>query len=108
MKAPRQRLQDINYQQLEAYLQGMLPQVSPRQDFVASLRQRLAEMPARRGWLPTALLFIMITLAALVSGLVLLATSLRALVTIVATLSLIYKLRSSSKETPASSTRLSG
>ena len=95
-------------QYIENYLQSMLPKVAPREDFVVSLRQRLLNMPIQRHWLPTAVLFLVITLAGLVSGLILIATSIRALVTIFATLGLIYKVRTSSRGSSSPSTQPSG
>jgi hypothetical protein len=86
-----------DYLSLENYLQRMMPQVPPRADFVVGLRQRLLNMPVNQNWLPTAFFFIVLILAGVVSGLILIATSLRALVTVFATLGLIYRYRSSSK-----------
>lgn len=97
MKRSRMPIENENYSSLEEYLQLMLPIVSPREDFVNSLRQRLRDMPAQKHWLPTVMFFFLITLAGLVSGLILVATSLRALLTIAAGVGLVYKMRSSPK-----------
>ena len=108
MKANPSMQQLDKTQFLEDYLQKMMPQVFPREDFVATLRQRLLNMPIQRHWLPTAVLFIVITLAGLVSGLILIATSIRALITIFATLGLIYKVRTSSRGSSSASAQPSG
>ena len=97
MKASRKSVDNDSYDHIERYLQEMLPMVFPREDFVVSLRQRLLNMPAQRHWLPTVLFFIMIGMAGLVSGLILIATSLRALLTIAAAVGLVFRLRSPSK-----------
>jgi hypothetical protein len=106
MRGNRKFVENESYGNIEEYLQEMLPMVFPREDFVVSLRQRLMNMPAQRHWLPTVLFFIMIVMAGLVSGLILIATSLRALVTIAATLGLVYKLRSPSKGSSSPSIQL--
>lgn len=97
MKRSRKPIENDTYSSIERYLQEMLPIVSPREDFVSSLRQRLKDMPAQKHWLPTAKFFFLITLAGLVSGLILIASSLRALLTIAAAVGLFLKIRSSPK-----------
>jgi len=106
MRGARKSNDNESYDSIEEYLQEMLPMVFPREDFVVSLRQRLMNMPAQRHWLPTVLFFIMIGMAGLVSGLILIATSLRALVTIAATVGLVIKLRSPSKRRSSPATQL--
>ena len=100
----RQPTESENYAYIEAYLQEMFPIVLPREDFVSSLRQRLKDMPAQRHWLPTVLFFFLITLAGLVSGLILIATSLRALLTILAGVGLFYRIRTAPKTASPTST----
>lgn len=106
MRSARKSIDNESYDSIEEYLQNMLPMVFPREDFVVSLRQRLMNMPAQRHWLPTVLFFIMIGMAGLVSGLILIATSLRALVTIAAAVGLVIKLRAPSKSGSSPSTQL--
>lgn len=106
MRGARQSIDSEGYDSIEEYLQEMLPMVFPREDFVVSLRQRLMNMPAQRHWLPTVLFFIIIGMAGLVSGLILIATSLRALVTIAATVGLVLRLRAPSKSGSSPSTQL--
>jgi hypothetical protein len=106
MSRTRKSIENDSYDSIEQYLQEMLPMVFPRQDFVVSLRQRLMNMPAQRRWLPTVLFFVLIGLAGLLSGLILIATSLRALVTIAAAVGLVLRLRSPNKRGSSPSTQL--
>lgn len=108
MKGARKPSESENFDGIEQYLQDMLPMVFPREDFVASLRQRLQDMPAQKRWMPTVVFFILITLAGLVSGLILIAASLRALLTVLAALGLLIKIRSSPKARSSPSTQPGG
>jgi hypothetical protein len=88
---------------LEGYLDQMLPRVTPRPDFITSLRDRLLNNPPPPQSLPLVVLYLALAAAGLISGVILIATGLRALMTLLAALGFLqtYRANPQAKDAPS-------
>ena len=82
-----------NLQELESNLREILRPVVPSQDFVADLKKRLLRYPRWKIALPAMLKSIMLVSAGLISGLIILVSGMRAIVTILGTFKILRQIK---------------
>ena len=90
----RRKEDDYDLEQLESYLQSTLITVEPRPAFVQGLKLRLLEAPLDEPLAGGTFSYALLAMAGIVSGVVILATSIRATVTILGAFGLIRSMRS--------------
>lgn len=94
-----------NLQELESNLREILQPVVPTQDFVADLKKRLLRYPRWKIALPGMLKSIMLVSAGLFSGVIILVTGIRAIVTILGTFKILRQIKTQVNKKQVSATQ---
>ncbi|MFC2052768.1 hypothetical protein ACFLV7_00500 [Chloroflexota bacterium] len=93
-----------NLQELESNLREILQPVVPSQDFVADLKKRLLRYPRWKIALPGMLKSIMLVSAGLISGVIILVSGMRAIVTILGTFKILRQIKNQENKKQVSAT----
>lgn len=94
-----------NFQELESNLREILQPVVPTTDFVVDLKKRLLRYPRWKITLPGMLKSSMLVSAGLFSGVLILVTSIRAIVTILGTFKILRQINTQVNKKQVSATQ---
>jgi ribose/xylose/arabinose/galactoside ABC-type transport system permease subunit len=94
-----------NLQELESNLREIFQPVVPTTDFVAGLKKSLLRYPRWKIALPGMLKSIMLVSAGLLSGLIILVTGIRAIVTILGTFKILRQIKTQVNKKQVSATQ---